>query len=201
MRQKLDSKNLKNQIKLIFEEKNLDKSQKLLKLKQILEKLPEIDSDSLKLINSEVKGIYGSEYLLTKYNFLTETEFYKFLKNRYSDSAEVLLSYGDLLLLSKQYHESFDAFNQAFYLQPTLLFQAPGELSDFIKEHGSEIQKISYDIALLRAFILDKDWEDATEQYDDLIEAYGKNNQIIQQSFQDPKIKKEILSLFSHDRS
>ncbi|MBR8839106.1 MAG: hypothetical protein DSM106950_35185 [Stigonema ocellatum SAG 48.90 = DSM 106950] len=97
--------------------------------------------------------------------------------------------------MDRQYSNSFDAFNQAFCQKPLLLFEAPGELSDYLDKYGSESQKIYYRISLVRALLLDESLDDAAEEYHDIIQTYGEDNEVLEKFVQENKIKEELSLL------
>jgi tetratricopeptide (TPR) repeat protein len=168
----------------ILNDNKLNQLQKTGKLMPVIQEMTGINSELLELIDAKLKGPYGSEFLLTHGDFLSLIPFYSFLNQKFPDSAEVLLSLGDLLLLNQQYRCAFDAFNKAFYTKPLLIFKAPGELFDELNRYGSDSQKIYYQISLVRALVLDGELAEARDEYQELIQMYDDDHETIKKCFQ-----------------
>ena len=195
MEKTLKSENIPIAISAIINDSSTTRNQKIADLLPIIAQVEELDAATFKSIDSRIKGTYGSEYLISQGDYQPIIEFYQFLNQKFPDLADVLLSLGDIYLLAKQYSNSFDAFNKAFYKHPLLLFEAPGELGDYIEKYGSDSQKIYYRISLLRALFLDESFDEAKEEYQDIIKSYGENNEVIKEYLQEPKMQAEISLL------
>lgn len=191
------SKNAKDTIIDILNNETTSRNQKIADLLPLINNITQLTLSIFKLIDSKLKGIYGSEYLISHGDYEPLIEFYKFLNHKFPDFAEILCSLGDIYLLDKQYSNSFDAFNKAFYKDPLLLFTAPGELQEHLDKYGSESQKKYYRISLVRALVLDDSFDDATEEFDEIIQTYGKDNEIIKDCLQDPIIQKQLSQLLT----
>lgn len=191
----MNKENIKSKIVATLDDKETSALSKITKLQEILKKTTEIDPDLVELINFHFKGKYGSEYLTIQGNYQTIIDFYDFLNKRFPDSAEILFSLGDLFLLHKQHKKSFDAFNQAFYQNPLLLFKAPGELENLLEKYGSEWQNIYYRLSFVRASLLDDSIEDAREEYHEIINIYGEDNNAIKTYLQESIIREELSPL------
>lgn len=189
--------NTKDAIVAILNNETTSRNQKIVDLQRIINNISTLPLPVFKLIDSKLKGIYGSEYLISQDDYEPLIEFYKFLNNKFPDSAEILCSLGDIYLLDKQYNKSFDTFNNAFYKEPLLLFTAPGELQEYLDKYGNESQKEYYGISLVRALILDNSLDDAIEEYDEIIQTYGSDNEIIKNCLQDPIIQRQLSQLYS----
>ena len=135
--------------------------------------------ETFKLIDHFLKGQYGSEYLLIQGSITIVINFYQFLQKKFPQVYQIQLSLADLLLLDKQYTKSFNLFNQIFYENPLLIFEAPGDLYKMLEKYGNDQQKISYHLYLVRAFIEDENLEDAQQECDEIIGKYGGDNQYI----------------------
>lgn len=191
------SQNTKDAIIAILNNETSSINQKIADLRIVINNISNLSLPIFRLIDSKLKGIYGSEYLISQGNYESLIEFYNFLNQKFSDSAEVLCSLGDLYLLDKQYSNSFDTFNKAFYQEPLLLFTAPGELQEYLDKYGSESQKKHYSISLVRALVLDDSFDEAIEEYDEIIQTYGNDNEIIKDCLQDPIIQEQLSQLYS----
>ena len=197
MKKILASENIPIGISAIINDSITTRNQKIAELLPIIAEMRELNPAIFNSIDSTIKGTYGSEYLISQGDYQPIIEFYQFLNQKFPDLAEVLLSLGDIYLLDKQYSNSFDAFNKAFYKHPLLLFEAPGELGDYIEKYGSDSQKIYYRISLVRALFLDENFDDAKEEYQDIIQFYGENNEVMKEYLQEPKMKAEISRLLN----
>jgi tetratricopeptide (TPR) repeat protein len=191
------SKNAQDTIIAILNNETTGRDQKIADLLPLIDNITQLTLPIFKLIDSKLKGIYGSEYLISQGDYEPLIEFYNFLNNKFPDLTEILCSLGDIYLLNKQYSNSFDAFNKAFYKEPLLLFTAPGELQEYLDKYGSESQKKYYGISLVRALVLDDSFDDASEEFDEIIQTYGKNNEIIQNCLQDPIIQEQLSQLLT----
>lgn len=170
-------------------------SRKIEQLKKVLKGITEINPDIVKLINIKLKGAYGSEYIFIQSNYQSFIEFYSYLNQTFPSSAEVLLSLGDIFLLTKEYSRSLDTFNEAFYKKPLLIFEAPGELTHYLKEYGSESQNIYYRLSLVRALLLDDELDEAIDEYHDIINTYKEKQEVIEEYLQEPSVREELSQL------
>jgi tetratricopeptide (TPR) repeat protein len=195
MKRQIRTDKRKKTITSILNDKRLNQTQKTGKLMPVIQEMTDMDSELLERINAKLKGPYGSEFLLTHGDFLSLIPFYSFLNQKFPDSAEILLSLGDLLLLNQQYRSAFDAFNKAFDTKPLLIFKAPGELFDELNKYGSDSQKIDYQISLVRALILDGELVEARDEYQELIQMYDDDHEMIKKCLQEKKIKAELSRL------
>ncbi|MGL5829325.1 MAG: hypothetical protein ACRC0L_07125 [Angustibacter sp.] len=170
---------------------------KIERLIDLSRQMTKMDADTLRAIDSRLKGTYGSEYAHSQGEYGSLIELYQILNEKDPHSYEVLLSLADLLLLDGQHSFSFDLFNQAFRHDPLLLFNAPGELGEHIDRYGSQSQKIHYKISLSRAFVLDGNLEDAREEYGEVTQLHGEEGEFVQSYFQTEDLKNEFLSLLN----
>lgn len=189
--------NIKDAIIAILNNETTSRNHKIVDLQRIINNISNFPLPIFRLIYPKLKGIYGSEYLISQGDYEPLIEFYQFLNNKFSDSAEILCSLGDIYLLDKQYNKSFDTFNKAFYKEPLLLFTAPGELQEYLDKYASESQKKHYGISLVRALVLDDSFDEAIEVYDEIIQTYGNDNEIIKNYLQDPIVQEQLSRLYS----
>lgn len=191
----MELEKIENQLIKILNDDSINTFEKTNQLSNVLEGIPEINDSWLKLIDAKLKGQYGSEYLTTEGDYKVLISFYRRLSENFPESARILLSLGDLLLLNRYYKESFAIFRRAFCKNPLLVFQAPGELEDFLQEYGNELQIIHHRLSIVKALLLDDSPEDAAEVYQELIEIYGSQKNFIATCLQDFQIQEDLLKL------
>ena len=179
MFQSKSANQISNKINQILNNLDLSITHKIEQLIGLFSQETTINLEDFKMIDKLLKGSYGSEYLIIQKNMKDTMNFYYFLGNKFPESELIKLSLADLLLLNNQYYKSFNLFNQVFTDNPLLIFKAPGELYKILEKYGNDEHKIIYRLSLVRAFFEDKNPEDALEEYQETIEEYGINNQII----------------------
>ena len=181
-------------LRKIVDDRSISQAQRRQKIHEYIQDHVKINREMLELMDAELIGSYGIEYMLNDdYDGLTDL-FECLIEMGYNDPM-IKLSLGDVYLLGGRKQESIDAFLDAFRMEPELSASAPGELPDVIRESGTLDQQIAYQLERIRTRSGVGDVGQALRDTPALIREHGCAHEALQQQLKRPEIQEAFNQL------